>query len=94
MKERLRSVFQPVLKYFENDSDEFQLTPTNRKVALFISGTFVILAILIPVIGSSQPLSSFIFPVLVFGILGIIGLIVSLLGSDHAVAKLVGNRRK
>lgn len=94
MKERLRKLMNPLLSRFENNSDDYQLTPTNRKVALFISGTFLILAIVIPFIVWPQPITSFIFPVIVFGSLGIVGLIVGTLGTDHAVAKLVGNRRK
>ena len=94
MKDRLRQLFHPVLRFFENDSDEFQLTPTNRKVALFISATFVIIAFLLPIIASAQPFTAYIFPVAVFGGIGLIGLVVGILGSDHAVAKLVGNRIK
>lgn len=94
MKESLRRLFSPILKIFENESDEFNLTKTNRKVVLFISVTFACLAILIPIIVAGKPVSSYIFPTLVFGTIGIVGLIVGCLGSDHAVAKLVGNRAK
>ena len=94
MKGRLRQLFHPILRFFENDSDEFNLTPTNRKVALFISATFVIIAILPPVIASGSPITGYIFPMIVFGGIGFIGLVVGSLGSDHAVAKLVGNRAK
>lgn len=94
MKDRLRHLFHPILKFFENDSDDFKLTSTNRKVALFISVTFVIIAFLLPIIASTQPVTAYIFPVVVFGGIGFIGLVVGILGSDHAVAKLVGNRIK
>lgn len=94
MKDSLRRLFYPILRFFENDSDEFNLTSTNRKVALFISTTFVIIALLLPVIASGSPFTSYIFPVIVFGSIGFIGLVVGSLGSDHAVAKLVGNRAK
>lgn len=94
MKDHLRQTFSFILNIFENESDEYNLTATNRKVALFICGTFSILAILIPIIAASKPVTSYIFPVLVFGVLGFVGLVVGILGSDHAVAKLVGNRVK
>ncbi len=94
MKKRLCQIFGPILRIFENDSDEFILTPTNRKVTLFIGVTFVIIAVLIPIIGASQPVMAYIFPVIVFGSIGFVGVVVGSLGSDHAVAKLLGNRIK
>ena len=94
MKEKLQRLFQPILKFFENDSPEYQITPTNRKVALCISITLLGLAVLIIVIAGSQPFTSYFPPVLIFGSVGFVGTVVGLLGSDHAVAKLVGNRAK
>lgn len=94
MKEKLQRLFYPLLKLFENESPEYQLTPTNRKVALAISITFLVISILIPLILSSKPFSGYFLQVLIFGSVGIVGTIVGSLGSDHAVAKLVGNRRK
>jgi len=94
MKERLCQVFGPILRFFEDESDELILTPTNRKVTLFIGATFVIIAFLIPIIGAGYPVTAYIFPEVVFGGIGFVALVVGSLGSDRAVAKLVGNRIK
>lgn len=94
MKETLRRLCHPILRFFENESPEYQITPTNRKVALAISLTFLGIAISMPLILSSMPFSSYFPPVLIFGTVGFVGTIVGALGSDHAVAKLVGNRAK
>lgn len=93
MKDQLRRLFHPLLKRFENTSDEYILTPTNRKVTLFIGVTFTIIAIVIPIISGLENWAGLLIPVSVFGVIGLASVIVGCLGSDHAVAKLLGNRK-
>jgi len=94
MKNLLRQLFSPLLNIFENTSDEFTLTPTNRKVTLIIGAATLVMTILMPIISGLENWTGFIFPVLVFGSMSICSFVIGCLGSDHAVAKLLGNRKK
>ncbi len=92
MKNALKSVFSPILNIFENNNDEFIYRSLNRKIVLFISSVFFLLAFALPAYMPQLIEMGYWFVMLVFGALGIVGLIVGLLGSDKAVAKLLGSR--
>lgn len=94
MKNCLTKLFGPILNLFENNSDEYIIKPLNRKVVLAIGVLMTGLAILILYIAWPDRLGSYFLPPLIFGVVGITALIVGILGSDHAVAKLIGARRK
>lgn len=92
MKNLLKNVLSPILNIFENNNDEFVYRSLNRKIVLFISSVFFLLAFALPVFLPQLIKMGFWFVMLVFGSLSLVGLIVSLLGSDKAVAKLLGSR--
>jgi len=92
MKNTLKSIFSPILNIFENNNDEFIYRSLNRKIVLFISSVFFLLAFALPAYMPQLIEMGYWFVMLVFGALGIVGLIVGLLGSDKAVAKLLGSR--
>ena len=92
MKNLLKNVLSPILNIFENNNDEFVYRSLNRKIVLFISSVFFLLAFALPVFLPQLIEMGFWFVMLVFGSLSLVGLIVSLLGSDKAVAKLLGSR--
>ncbi len=92
MKNALKSIFSPILNIFENNNDEFIYRSLNRKIVLFISSVFFLLAFALPAYMPQLIEMGYWFVMLVFGALGIVGLIVGLLGSDKAVAKLLGSR--
>lgn len=92
MIKTLRKIFSPVLNIFEKNNDEFIYRSLNRKIVLFISSVFFILAFGIPVFLPHLVELGFWFVMIVFGTLSSVGLIVGLLGSDKAVAKLLGSR--
>jgi hypothetical protein len=92
MKNILKTLCSPVLNIFENNNEEFIYRKLNRKITFFISFVFFLLAFLVPLLMPHLFKLGYWFIMIVFGSLSITGLIVSLLGSDKAVAKLLGSR--
>ena len=92
MKNTLRNIFCPILNIFENNNDEFIYRSLNRKIVLFISSVFFLLAFGVPFYMPPLIEMGFWFVMIVFGGLSSVGLIVGSLGSDKAVAKLLGSR--
>ncbi|MFT7414437.1 MAG: hypothetical protein ACI9FO_001096 [Methylophagaceae bacterium] len=92
MKPALRKLFSPILNYFESGESEYVYKPSHRKILFFMAGLFFVLSIisLIAAIAASQ-LAGFI-PILVFFLGGVVCMIVGLLGSNYAVAKIWGSK--
>jgi len=87
-----KTIFSPILNIFENNNDEFVYRSLNRKIVLFISIVFSLLAFVLPYYMPQLVAMGYWFVMLVFGALSSVGLIVGILGSDKAVAKLLGSR--
>ena len=92
MMNLLRKVFAPVLNIFENNNDEFVCRSLNRKIVLFVSAVFSLLAFGLPAFMPMLIEMGYWFVMIVFGTLAAVGFIVGILGSDKAVAKLLGSR--
>lgn len=92
MKTLLKNIFSPILNIFENNNDEFIYRSLNRKIVLFISSVFFLLAFALPIYMPQLIKMGYWFVMVVFGSLSSVGLIVGILGSDKAVAKLLGSR--
>ncbi len=92
MKILFKNIFSPILNIFENNNNEFIYRSLNRKIVLFISIVFSLLAFALPVFMPQLVQMGYWFVMLVFGALSFTGLVVGLLGSDKAVAKLLGSR--
>jgi len=92
MKSFFKTIFSPVLNIFEKNNDEFIYRSLNRKIVLFISVVFFLLAFALPAFMPQLFKMGYWFVMIVFGCLSLVGLIVGLLGSDKAVAKLLGSR--
>lgn len=88
----LRTIFSPILNIFEKNNDEFVYRTLNRKIVIFISVVFSLLAFGLPIYMPQLIAMGYWFVMIVFGTLSLVGLIVGLLGSDKAVAKLLGSR--
>ena len=92
MKKTLQMIFSPILNIFEKNNDEFIYRTLNRKIVLFISSVFFLLAFGLPIYMPQLIEMGFWFVMIVFGGLSSVGLIVGIFGSDKAVAKLLGSR--
>ncbi len=89
----LTRICWPVLRLFENQSDEYLLRPMNRKIVLAIGVLMTSLAGAAFYVAWPDHIGSYFLPPIVFGSIGLTALIVGTLGSDHAVAKLIGSRK-
>ena len=92
MTDLLRKLFAPILDIFEKNNGEFVHRSSNRKIVVFISSVFALLAFGSPIYMPELIDMGFWFVMIVFGTLSVVGLVVGLLGSDKAVAKLLGSR--
>ena len=91
MKDTFRKLFWPLLKPFERGDGPFAYKSLNRKILLAVGILFLALAAAVLLIAPRDGLG-FLIPVLVFGGVGVVGLVVALLGSDRAVSNIWGSR--
>lgn len=89
MKELLRSICAPILKIFENGDEQYIYKPMSRVILLVIAILFGFLTAGIILLMNSL---GAIIPLIIFGTVSLVCLIVATLGSDRAVAKIWGNR--
>ena len=92
MKNILLKIFNPVLSFFEEGSEDYRIAVWKRPLVIVVSLILLGLAIAVPLIAPVEVRTTSWLPTIVFGIMGIVGLIVGLLGSNNAVAKLLGGR--
>jgi len=92
MKQLLRNLFSPILNFFEKGDESYQYKPLNRKILIFMSSVFFGLAGVVLYFIPVSADKGYYLPVIVFFILALVGLVVGLLGTDRAVAKIWGNR--
>ncbi|MCG8671227.1 MAG: hypothetical protein MI867_17610 [Pseudomonadales bacterium] len=91
MKESLRKVFAPILNVFESGNEPFAYKPSHRKILVFVSAVFSMLAVIVVALDPGED-KGYLFPVIVFSLIGLVGLVVGFLGTDRAVAKIWGSR--
>ena len=91
MKQQLRKIFSPILNIFESGSDPFVYKPSHRTVLVIMGGLFSGLATLVCFLAQGKD-PGYLFPVVIFGGAGLLSLLVGLLGTDRAVAKIWGSR--
>ncbi len=91
MKQVLRTLFFPILNLFESGTEPFVYKPSHRVILIAMGAIFSGLATLVFFIAQGEDLG-YLLPVLVFGGIGLISLLVGLIGSDRAVAKIWGSR--
>ena len=92
MKATLRKLFSFILNTFEKGSEPYDCKPFNRKILLVIGTIFSGLTILVLVFLPDNVGLGFLIPVVVFSAVALVSLVVGLLGTDRAVAKIWGNR--
>ena len=89
MKKILRNLFSPLLKNFESGSSQYTYQKSHRVVLMVMGFLFSGLAALVFYFSEGQDLG-YLIPVIVFGSLGGVSLIIGGLGNDRAVAKIWG----
>lgn len=91
MKQQLRTLFSPLLKPFESGTEEYVYKPSHRKILIFFGCLLSALALLVFYLARDQALG-YLFPVVIFGGAGLLSLLIGLIGTDRAVAKIWGSR--
>ncbi|MCG8394094.1 MAG: hypothetical protein MI745_13535 [Pseudomonadales bacterium] len=88
MKRLLRKLFSPILNPFESGEDNYAYRPSHRKILVAVGLLFLILSLgsLAMVIRAS--LYGGLIPVVFFLLVAVVCLVVALLGSDKAVARI------
>ena len=89
MKDLIRKLFSPLLDPLEKKGD-YIYKRSHRVILLVVSALFFFLGSLSLFLA---PSIDYMFPSLVFGIAGMVGLVVAVVGKDVAVARLWGSRR-
>ena len=92
MKNLFRTLFSPILNFFEKGDETYSYKPLNRKILIFMSIIFLALAILVAYLSRNSSDIGYLLPVIVFSAMAVVGLVVGILGNDRAVAKIWGSR--
>ena len=92
MKNLLRKLFAIILNKFEQGTGEYVYKPLSRKILIFMGVLFSGLIMLVLYFLPEDIGFSFLIPVVVFGGVALVTLVVGLLGTDRAVAKIWGDR--
>jgi len=92
MKDLLIKICWPILSNFENGQGEYVYKPLNRKILIVLGCLFLALTAGIAyVVVSTQNWAGFL-PVIIFGAVGLVCVVVGALGSERAVAKIWGSK--
>ena len=91
MKQHLRTLFSPILNILESGADPYAYKPSHRKILIFMGSLFTGLAGAVLWLAQGQD-PGYLLPVAIFGVGGLLSLVVGILGTDRAVAKIWGSR--
>jgi hypothetical protein len=92
MKKLLRNLFRFVLQPLESGDAPYSYKPLNRKILLAVGVLFCVLGVVASWFAIGHGGLGYALPIVVFFGAGILCLVVGLLGTDRAVARIWGNR--
>ena len=92
MKDKLIKLFWPLLANFEKGEGEYVYKPLNRKILIALGVLFLALTSGIAWVVVSTQNWGALLPVIIFGVVGFVCIVVGSLGSDKAVAKIWGTK--
>ncbi len=94
MKMTLIKIFSPILNWFEvpDDGSEYSYSPSHRKILVVMGFLFLGVTGVGIFFALQANAMATLFPIVLFGSIGLLCLIVAGLGSDRAVSKLWRNR--
>ncbi|MCK4709761.1 MAG: hypothetical protein KAU21_14165 [Gammaproteobacteria bacterium] len=91
MKNKLRIICSPILNLFESGTEPFVYQPSHRVILIVMGCLFSALATMVFLFAQGAD-PGYLIPVLVFGAVGLVSLVVGGLGKDRAVAKIWGSK--
>lgn len=90
MKDAMTRVFWPILAFFEQGEQPRDYRPSHRKILLGAGFLFFVLVAVTLFFGIWAGVIGALIPIVVFSAIGTVCLVVALLGSDRAVARIWG----
>ena len=94
MQDSLRKAFVFILRHFEKGNGPYDYKPLHRKILLVVGTLFAVLAVGTIYMSPSRAGHGVAIPVLVFGTVSGVCLVVGLLGNDRAVARIWGQEKR
>ena len=94
MQANLRKTFEFILRHFEKGDGPYDYKPLHRTILLVVGTLFGVLAIGTIYMSAGSAGYGVLIPVLVFGTVSGVCLVVGLLGNDRAVAKIWGQEKR
>lgn len=92
MKNLLRTLFSPILNPFEKGEGDYIYKPSHRVVLKIMGILFSILAYVAYFFGNAVGEMGALLPMVIFGMIGLVCLVVAFLGTDRAVSTIWRNR--
>lgn len=92
MKNLLRRIFLPVLNVLESGEGAYSYRESHRKILIFVGGLFLVLSIVSGTAAIYAAQIGGVLPCLLFFLIGLVCIVVGLVGSDRAVAKIWGSK--
>lgn len=93
MKIILRKLFSPILNIFESGDEAYDYKKSHRTILITLGTLFIGLASFVYYLAKGQDIG-YLIPVLVFGSVGSISLLIGFIGTDRAVAKIWGSKSR
>jgi hypothetical protein len=90
MRDNFRRAFRFILRHFEQGDGPYDYKPLHRKILLVVGTLFAVLAVGTIYMSAGIADVRALIPVLVFGTVSAVCLVIGLLGTDRAVAKIWG----
>lgn len=87
VKKLLRTLFSFLFNIFESGTGEYEYKTSHRVILAIIGGLFLALASLVLFLLPAD-MSGYLFPVIIFGGIGFICLLVAYAGTERAVARI------
>lgn len=92
MKDALRRVFRPILVFFEKGGNAEGYRSSHRKILLVVGFLFLVLSGISLFFSIVAETFSALLPIVLFFVISLVCIVVGLLGSDSAVARIWGSR--
>ena len=93
MKSLFRSIFSPILNIFESGNESYLYKKSHRVILIIMGLLFTGLASLVYILAEGEDIG-YLLPVVVFGSVGLLSLLIGFIGEDKAVAKIWGSGNK
>ena len=92
MKQLLRKLFWPILRFFETDNVGSNYKSSHRVILIVVGFLFFVLSVASGAASVYANELGALIPVVIFFAISLVAIVVGTLGSDGAVSKIWGNK--